>query len=835
MKSEMPTAPQSATGITAFFSNLKLDIRYTYTRFIAQPGTSLVIILTLALSIGATTAIFSVVNGLMFQATPFKDSEQLMIIHQQDKNSGQTYGFSASELVDYQQQASTVETIAEYHSMTFTMLGRAEPVRVRAGIISSNFFDMLDVKPILGRTFTASEDDIGAEPLLLLTYEFWLREFNGDPDVVNQSVEFNNRSHKIIGVLAHFPQFPDVNDIYMAIPSCPWRSGETALSNRNMRMMSSIAKRANHATLAAVNAEISTIANRLQKTYPEAYGASAEFSATAGSVHEALVSDTRPYLYTLLGTTLLLFLIAIANVTNLTLSQQTKRKREFAVRASLGASKARIAQQLLTESVLFSLAGGLLGLLLAFLGLDLLKTFAASFSSLASEITIDSNVMIFVLVISLFAGVVAGLAPSLQNANLVTSLKEGGKASYSTEQGLFRNGLLMGQFALSLTLLIAAGLTIKSLTNLQNIDRGFKPAAVSIAQLDLNWTTYASSQQVAQFAEQILQQVRNLPQVDSAALATTYPSDTFAINSGLVREALYLDDRDVQFDDVLQNTFVRSVSDGYFNTIGASMLHGRPFDHNDDGGALAVAIINNSLATHLWPNESAIDHRISTDAGQNWYTVVGVVADILENGADQPAGFRIYRPFAQAPTNHVAILMASHSEHKDAMPAFDCQAAVKTIVHNLDSRQPFSAFETLTAAVDNAMSLQRFLAQLLTAFAVFALVITISGVSGVMSYTVNIRTREIGIRMAIGAGKASVTMMILSYALKLTISGLLLGTVVAYFVGTALSQQLFAIAAFEWAIYASALSTLLVIAIGASIVPAWQASSIAPMQALKSS
>jgi len=808
--------------------NIMIDIRYAFSRFIASPITTIIIIITLALSIGATTAIFSVVNGLMFSATPFKDSEQLVILQQQDLSRDQTYGFSASEMSDYQSQSQSFDNMAEYHNMTFTMYGHGDPIRVRTGVVSANFFNILDLTPILGRTFTDAEDDLGAEPLVVLTYEFWQNEFNGQDDVINKSVEFNNRSHKIIGVLPHFPQFPDVNDVYMAIPSCPWRGSENAISNRSMRMMSAFAKIKPDYSLAAVNTEMADIAKRLGNKFPEAYSENADISATALSLNEELVRSSRPYLYTLLATTFLLFLIASANVTNLTLSQHSKRKREFAVRASLGASKARLAQLLLTESLLLSLLGGSLGLLFAFLGLDFLKGFAANFSSLATEITIDSRVMLFALTISTVSGIIAGIVPSFAKVNLVSSLKEGGKSSYSTDHGFLRNTLLICQFALSLTLLIAAGLTIKSLNNLQNIDAGFTANNVQAAQLDLNWTVYNNAQQQWQFSQQVLQEVRQLPYITSSALSLTYPNDTVGINFGSVRQAIQLDDRDYNPDEVLTNAFIRRVTDGYFATIGSKLVLGKDFTANDDDNAPNVVIINNKLAKKWWPNTSPINQAISLDRGENWFTIVGVIEDINERGASTEPSFQIYLPMAQSPVSHIAIL-AKHNDNSAATFKQD----IKGIIARLDDRQPLSKFETLQQAVDNSISLERFLAQLLTIFSVIALVITVSGVSGVMSYMVNLRTREIGIRMAIGADKIKVLMLILSYGVKLTLVGLVIGLAGAYFSGRWLSIQLFDINAFDVFIYGTALLTLLVISTMACLLPAWRASSIPPMHALK--
>jgi len=820
------------TGSNKLIENILLDISYALSRFIAQPMTALIIILTLALSIGATTAIFSVVNGLLFQATPFKDSEKLVILQQQDLSNEQDYGFSAGEMLDYQSQAQTIENIAEYHNMTFTMYGHGDPLQVRTGIVSANFFSLLNLSPILGRTFTEAEDDIGAEPLVLLTYEFWQKTFDGQEDIINQSVEFNNRSHKIIGVLPHFPQFPDVNDVYMAIPSCPWRSSENALSNRQMRMMTSFAKIKENSSLTEVNTEVATIAKRLSNSYPEAYADSADFSAQAISLHDELVKNSRPYLYTLLATTLLLFLIATANVTNLTLSQHAKRKREFAVRTSLGASKARLVQLLLTESILYALLGGALGLLFAYLGLDFLKDFAANFSSLASEITIDMPVMLFALLISVFAGIISGLVPSFSKIDLVSSLKDGGKSSYVNDNSLLRNGLLICQFALSLTLLISAGLTIKSLNNLDNIDSGFKAENIEIAQISLNWSVYQDGQQQWQISQQILQQVRNLPYINSAALTMTYPNDTVAINYGSLRQAVRFDDRDFKVDDVLPNAFIRRVSDNYFNTIGSTLSQGRTFSINDDEQALQVVILNKALANKIWPNESALDHRISFDNGENWLTVVGIVNDIYENGPANEVNLQFYLPMAQSPVSHIAIL-AKHQPNAANDIAARFKNDFKNIISQLDNRQPISKFESLEQAVNNSVALQRFLAQLLTIFAAIALLITISGVSGVMTYMVNIRTREIGIRMAIGADKAKVIIMILSYGLKITLLGLVCGLIGSYFAGSLLSEQLFEINAIDSIIYTLALVILLLISIMACLVPAFRASSIPPMLALK--
>ncbi|TQV86862.1 ABC transporter permease [Aliikangiella coralliicola] len=808
--------------------NIELDIRYALGRFRAQPISTLVIVLMLALGIGATSAIFSVVNGLLLQATPFDDSDRLVILEQIEKNTGRRLGLSVPELFDYREQSSNFESIAEYHNMTFTMYGQDDPLRVRTGVVSANFFDILGIQPILGRLFNTDEDAIGAEPLVILTYEFWQKEFAGRKDITNLSVEMNNRAHKVIGVLPHFPQFPDVNDVYMAVPSCPWRSSEGALTNRGMRMMRSFAKLKSEATFTQVNQELSSISDRLYQAYPDAYTNQSPLDAQVLSLNEELVKENRPYLLTLLATTLLLFLIACANVTNLTLSQHAKRQREFAVRASLGASRWRLAQLLLTESILLALVGGLLGLTAAYLGLDFLKSFASHFTSLASEISLDTNVMLFALVVSILAGIISGLMPSLSQPNLTSALKEGGKASFSTRNGVVRNSLLVFQFALSLTLLVGAGLSLKSLNKLQNVDGGFNSEKVEIVQMDLNWSVYENPRQRWQFSQKLLSEVKQLPYVESVGLGMTYPMDTVAVNFGNLRQALRLDDRDYNPDDVLENAVTRRVSHGYFETIGARLLQGRFIRVEDDEAARRVAVINRSLAEHLWPNKSAINHRISFDNGENWVTIIGVVGDIKERLLSSPADFQIYFSMAQFPVGHFGILA------KTKQAGVDFTADIRDIVAQLDSRQPLSKSESLQQAVDNSISLQQFVTQLLGIFSGLALLITISGISGVMGYLVNIRSREVGIRMAIGADKSSVIKLILTYGLKLTLLGLLLGFITAFCGGVHLTEYLFESEAFDLGVYATALSILLIVSIVACFTPAYKASSIEPMRALKS-
>ena len=636
---------------------LLLDLRYALGRFRQQWLATAIIVITLGLGIGATTAIFSVVNGVMLNATPFADAERLVLLQQsQPKVDNTQLGFSALEIADYREQASSLAEVAEFHSMTFTMYGHGDPMRVRTGVVSSNFFPMLGLEPIIGRTFNPAEDDLGAAPLIVLTEEFWTASFGRDPGVIGQTVEMNNRAHEIIGVLPAFPQFPNINDVYMAIPSCPWRSGETALTNRSARFLAGFGKLREDIDVEQSATEMSAIAERISVAYPADYPPELGFGSTTLLLRNELVKGSSSYLLILLGTTLMVLLISCANVTNLILSQHAKRQREFAVRASLGATRGMLAKQLLLESILLALMGGLLGLALSWLGIDVLRGFALHFTTRSSQIMINSEVMIFVLVISLITGIVAGVVPSLARQKLVTSLKEGGKASVSSEANPIRNGLLIVQFGLSLTLLVAAGLSIKSLAEIDRVEPGFDPNQTEATQLDLNWTSYPNPPDQWQFTQNILREVRALPYVSEAGAGLTYPMDSFAAGFNQVRGGIQFDDRPFDPNFVLDSTYLRPVSGGYFDALGIDLLQGRAFSDHDDAQAPLVAVISRATALSLWPGPDVIDKQFSFDNGITWTRIIGVVDDTKEQGLTGETGQKIYLPLAQSPALHVAVV-----------------------------------------------------------------------------------------------------------------------------------------------------------------------------------
>ena len=513
---------------TGFIETFWQDTRFAIRTLMQRPGFTVIVVLTLTLGIGANTAIFSVINGVLLRPLPYEGGEKLVVLRQQAPLADvDNMPFSVKEIFDYREQNQTLEAIVEYHTMPFILLGRGEPERVQTGVVSAEFFDVLKVQPYLGRTFLQGEDEIGADPVLVLSYEFWQKN-GGDPDIVGQTFEMNDRVHTIIGVLPPVPQFPDENDIYMAVSSCPFRSSEALRENRNGRMMRVFGKIKPGISLEEAQADLSTIARRLGEDYPESHPKARGYAVAANSLQEELTQQARPTLLVLLGTVALVLLIACANVTNLTLSRLLRRERELAVRSAMGASRGRLLRQLVTESsTLLAIVGGAFGLLLAAGALDVLAAFAARFTARAGEIAIDGPVLLFTVLVSIATGVVFGSIPAFSaKRNLVTALNAGsGRTTSGVGSHRVRNLLVVSQIAISLILLTGAGLMIRSFIKLQQVDGGFQTERVLTLLLDLNWSKYDTAEKQWDFQRSLLAKVQFLPGVTSAAITRTFPTE----------------------------------------------------------------------------------------------------------------------------------------------------------------------------------------------------------------------------------------------------------------------------------------------------------------------
>jgi putative ABC transport system permease protein len=621
---------------------LKQDTRYALRMMRRNLGYTTVAVVTLALGIGANTAIFSIINATLLQPLPYRKGNQLVVVHQVAPKAGENdVRFSVKEIKDYREQNHTLSSLVEYHAMTFTLLGHGDAQRVATGVVSWNFFDVFGVKPILGRSFVASDEEPNAPPVLILSYEYWQRGQHGEPDIVGKTFEMNDKVHTVIGVLPPVPQYPNENDVYMTTVACPFRSSERMIKNRDARMMRAFGRLKPGVTLQESNADLAVIAGRLEKEYPKYYPSVAGYSADATQLRSDLTREARPTLFVLLAAAVFVLLIACANVANLILARMARRERELVVRSAMGAGRSRLLRQLLTESALLGIISGAVGLLLAAVSMKLLVAFAAQFTPRAREISMDGTVLLFALLASIGTSIVFGSASALfSRDDLSSGLKEGtSQTTVGRSRQRMRNALIVAQVAFSFILLTGAGLMLRSLIKLQEVDPGYVPLRVLNASMDLNWTKYKTSEQARDFAKRLLDKVQSEPGVISAAVSSSFPLDPDAISGGAMWTRRFtVEGQVLPENEMAPAAAIRVATPDYFKTLGIPLLSGRVFAATDDEKALQVAIVNRSLARRFWKDADPVGKRITFDKGEHWITVVGVVGDVKEFGLDKDPG-----------------------------------------------------------------------------------------------------------------------------------------------------------------------------------------------------
>ena len=810
--------------------SLLQDVRYGARILFRNPGFTAVAVLTLGLGIGANTAIFSVIYGVLMRPLPYKDGNQLVIVQQQAPLAHvNNVPFSFKEVQDYRDQNQTLDAVVEHHSMSFTLLGGQEPQLVLTGVVSANFFDVLGVKPLLGRTFVAGDDEHGSDAVIVLSYQYWRQSHGGDPGIVGRTFQMNNRPHTVIGVLPPIPQYPNEQDVYMPTSHCPTRSSEQFMSNRNARMMSVFGRLKPGVPLAQAQADLSTLASNLQKQYPDSYPANRGYSASVIPLQEELTRRAKPTFLVLLGTAGLVLLIACANVANLTLARLMRREREMAIRAALGAGRRRLIRQLLTESTLLSFAGGVLGLVLAAGGLQLLVSFAARFTTRASEIRIDGFVLLFTLLISVATGLIFGLMPAFSSdKHLTGALKEGGgRSSAGLKRQRVRNLLIVAQVSVSFILLIWAGLMLRSLIKLQHVNPGFDPERVLAMRISLNWSKYNGNEETLAVLLRTLDKARSEPGVLSAALCSTYPMNQLGITNGPFNRGFQIEGRPIPDGELLPQADFRTASTDYFETVRQPLVRGRTFSEGDKDKAPLVAVINQATARHRWGDEDPIGKRVSFDRGQTWLTVVGVVGDVRQYGLDREAADEIYRPLAQAG-------FAGNLLVRTAADPMSIAKLMREAVYEVDSDTAVDRVQTLEQVRSDAVASPRLTAILLALFAGLALVITAAGIAGVMALSVNQRTHELGVRLALGATPGKVLRMVMRQGMSFVIVGISVGLVGALLLGRLMSALLFAVEPTDPITFLAVATVLIAVAAAACFVPARRVTSIDPMLALRS-
>jgi predicted permease len=804
------------------------DASYAMRMMRNNPGFTAVVVLTLALGIGANTAIFSVINGVLLRPLPYSNGQELLRLRQQATKAGfNDVSFSVKEIADYAQQNHTLAGTAEYHSMSFTLYGQGEAQRLEIGVVSANFFDVMGVKPILGRLFLPGEDRVGADPVLVLTYGYWKNVMGGDPNAVGKTFEMNDRVHTVVGVLPPLPDYPDSNQMFMPSSSCPFRSNPKTVENRNARMLNLFARRKPGVSDEQVSADLGVIAQRLEMEYPDSYPKEDGYGINALPIHGEMTGPARLTFLILLGTAGLVLLLTCANVANLTLSRQIRREQELAIRATLGASLARVLRQLLTESILLALTGGALGLLVAAGGTKLLVSFAARFTPRTGDIVIDSTVLGFTLVMSLATGILFGSIPAFASRQqLAAALSQGGgRTTGSLARHRARNMLVTAQVAISFILLIGAGLMLRTLVKLQQVDPGFHPENVLSSTVSLNFTKYMDSKKSLAFYEALLEKLSHRPGVETAAVSMTVPLDG---QMGSMDGQIQIEGRPVPAGTPAPKVDFRVVSPGYFRTLGIPLLGGRDFTTADRKEGPLVGIINASLARHQWGDSNPIGQRASADDGKSWMTIVGVVGDVKQYGLNRPVTDEFYVPMASNPLREASVLIRTSTN-----PLLMSKEIVRA-AHEIDPQQPVVRVLTLEQIRNEWLASPRLTALLITIFAGLALIITLAGISGVMALSVSQRTREIGIRMALGATRESVLRMVLWQGMVLVVIGLVIGSAGAPPLTRMMKELLFGVQSTDPLTFAAVALVLLTVAAAACFVPSRRAASVDPMTALRS-
>src|SRR5580658_7955311 len=615
-----------------FFETPGQDLRYGIRVLLKNRAFSLAAILTLALGIGANTAIFSLVYGVLLRPLPYQDGSQLVVLHQLNtKAANANFPFSVKDLNDYGQQNHTLEGIVEHHTMVFLLSDSTTAERVQTAVVSGNFFDVLGVRPLLGRTFVDADDQMNAAPVIVLSYKFWQQHRNGDPAIVGKVFQMNSKPHTVIGVLPPIPQYPNESDLYMTTVQCPTRSSNGFKNNRRGRMMIAFARVKPGVTVNQAQADLSVVATQIERANPDAYPKQGGYAMSAVPLRDDLTHTARTTFFILLGGAGFVLLIACANVANLMLARLLGLEREIAVRAVLGASRGRLLRQLLTESILVSMTGGLLGLALAPLALSVLVKFAARYSTRATEVRMDAPVLLFTLLIAVGTGILFGLAPAFSSASRAAeALKQGsGRTTAGRGRQVLRSGLVVAQVAVSFVLLIGAGLMLRSFIKLTEVNPGFRTDHLLTMRLTPNFAKLDKSPGAyLTLADNITRHVKAINGVELATLVSNVPLSPSGIAGGPGFNEFLIFGRTPSPGDLAPTVDITVADTNYFQVISQPLIDGRFFDLHDDGTVPPVAVINQTMARHNWPSQSAVGQRIAfAFKPDGWITIVGVVAD----------------------------------------------------------------------------------------------------------------------------------------------------------------------------------------------------------------
>ena len=802
----------------------------------AAPGYAVAFVLTLGLGIGANAAIFSVVNGVLLKPLPYKNGEQLVYLRHSAPLAGIDNAlFSVPEIEDYRQQVESFEGVAEFSALTFTILGLDEPRRVRTGIVTGNYFEVMGLGAVVGRVISKEDGGEAAAPVAVLTHDYWQRIFGGDPAAVGRVVTMNGRSVEIIGVADSAPPYPERTDLYTNMVTSPHHLSATMTHDRMHRMTEVLARLTPEADVTSAARQVETVTARLHAEYPEAYNATEGYNVTVGSLRDQLSGRARPTLLMLLGVAAFVLVIACANVANLTLARVMKRQEELGLRVSLGASRAALRRQFLIENLVPSLMGAGLGWLIALNGVDLLASYVSRYTARASEITVDTTVLFVALAVSVVAASIFALLPRLPDAVGVSGgARFGQRATAGVAGRRMQRLLVVSQMAVCFVLLIGAALLLRTLFNLQQAEAGVDTEEVLSMEVPI-LSGKRSVDEQRTYYETIRERTAALPGVRSAALGNVVPlrRAPTGLSAFLAAMEFRIEGRKVDPGAAQPRADFRAVSVDYFSTLGIGLSEGRWLQATDRADAAQVVLINESMATHYFPDQHAVGRRIGWSGdilrfigvSDEWRTIVGVVSDSKDYGVDHRVPHIVFHPFAQEPAANTLFLRTSQ-------PASVVRSAIG-IIRRLDPDQPVVNVATLANVRSEAIAPQRLNATLVGVFALLALAIAAVGVAGVLAFHVSQRTRELGIRAALGANRLRLMRTIVMEGASLALAGLVVGSVAAAWMSNLISGLLFEVAPTDLTTFGTVAVVLTVVALAASSIPGWMASKVDPAEALR--
>ena len=820
----LPPIGDELRGMGSLWDALQQDIGFGVRMLWRQPGFTAVALLALALGIGANTAIFSIVDAVLWRPLPYPSSNDVISIGEQRSRENRTHGpVAPADFYDWRRDNRAFSALAAVEPGPVNISGDGEPERVRAITVTAGFFDVLGVKPVLGRGFTRDEETVGRHRVVLLSDGFWRRRFGAAPSIVGRKITLNDNPYDVVGVLPESFWWLTTPDVVVVYPS----AGSDA--NRALHSMEVVARLKPGVSFDRARADMDAIGQRLSQQYPQE---NATHSPHLYTLQQSLVGDVKSALLVLLGAVGLVLLIACVNVAMLLLAKAPGRGREIGVRLAIGAGRARLVRQLLTESVLLAIVGGAAGVLVAAWGLSAFRALApASFAALPgiAHVGVDLRVLAVALIVSAVTGLVFGVIPALtaSDQKLTSALQEEGRGgSAGVRSARVRAVLVVAELALSLVLLIGAGLLLVSFKHVLDVSPGFEPQNLIVAPIARS----GPQTQALTFYQTLLERVRTLPGVDAAALATPLP---FIGVDG--RAGFGIEGRTGQ-SPIPVRARPRLISAGYFATLGIPLVRGRTFTDRDAAGSPAVVIINAAAAARYWPNEDPVGRRISfagSGAEPSWIEVVGIVGDVKHAGLELDTDPEAYMPYRQPPFAGIAQRLAVVVRTR--APLATMAPMLRSVVSELDRNQPIGTVSAMEDLIAASVAPRRLNLWLVGAFAVVALVLTAAGLYGVMSYLVAQRTREIGVRMALGASRASVLVLMLRQAGTMMILGIGVGLVGALALTRSLASLLFGVTASDPAIYAGVSLLLAAVALLAVAVPSSRATRVDPLAALRGS